>query len=48
MLIVRFADGSPHVISNTDMLLENAVWGGLTAATVGVAPSLFPRLEAGA
>ena len=38
--------GQAH--GDADMLLENAVWGGLTAATVGVAPSLFPRLEAGA
>jgi len=38
--------GQAH--GDADLLLEKAVWGGLTSATVGVAPPLFPRLEAGA
>jgi methionyl-tRNA synthetase len=31
-----------------DVLLEKAVWDGLTMATVAVKPPLFPRVEAGA
>jgi methionyl-tRNA synthetase len=38
--------GQAH--GDADLLLEKAIWDGLTAATVSVAPSLFPRLEAGA
>ena len=38
--------GQAH--GDADLLLEKAVWGGLASATVGVAPPLFPRLEAGA
>ena len=38
--------GQAH--GDADLLLEKAEWGRLTAATVGAAPPLFPRLEAGA
>ena len=38
--------GQAH--DDADLLLEKAIWGGLTAAPVVVAPPLFPRVEAGA
>jgi len=37
--------GQPH--GTADLLLEKAVWAGLSPATVVVGPSLFPRLEEG-
>jgi len=44
VLIVRFADGSPHVISNTDMLLENAP-GNADALSVATGTSRFLDLS---